>query len=228
MWEWKTNGRNVIPLTSADNTACFISSVWGTFAGDFDWVQIYRQDGYWVIGGNALNGSPSADAFCVSGVSYTDWTGAHNETNTVKEATADGHTCYFTLIGGNWADPDADARLSRGSEKWSLTSRGGIDVRTRCINKQPFLTGYTTLPTPVALYGDLSDPNNNLAINTTSNSRYFCSLTRIKGQLLGFGGWIGTYNQNIGTNRWQWFVGGKPSTFLVWSYPLSGEARCVD
>jgi hypothetical protein len=232
MWRWSHEGVNVVPLSNATTSACFLNSVWGSFASNSDFVEIGQVGPNWVLRGQGGDGSPSADAFCITDAQATP--PAVLPAATVKDgyvmipgATATAHTCFLTRIEGNWLTTSRDVRVEPKGTGWALSTKG-VRAYARCVNRPP-LPIESTWPGSgkITLYGDLSDPNMNTALNRSTTRNYFCSLTRITGVLNGFGnGWIGTFNEPV-SRGWQWYVSGKKNSLAFITYPLSGAARCV-
>jgi len=233
MWTWKTHGANVVPLGNANTTSCFLSSVWGSLKGT-DTVGISKVDGYWVLGGTGSQSSPAADAFCILDAP-TGPTVSVTATNTKKMipgASASAHTCFITRIRGDFASSSKLVSVEQVGTGWSLKAEGGVEATAACTLRPPLpIEAVWSGTGAVTLYGDLSDPNNNKAINTTTNRKYFCSLTRIEGILNNLDGWVGTFNEPAPTGGWQWYLGGKKNAlnlgFTTKTYPLAGSARCV-
>ena len=234
MWTWANNGVNVVPLAPSASSACFINSVWGSLKGN-DWVGIAEVAGNWVLKGTGASSSPAADAYCIldlpSNISITPEVTANDNTGTVRlpGTTAGQHTCFITKVKGDWTTGSnrvvIEQKTSDGS--WWLSARSA-EASARCVRRPPLpIETHWSGSGSLFLYGDLTNPNANRAINSTTFSTYFCSLTRIEGILNNQDGWVGTYNEPLSGGGWQWYVGGKKNGLLFVSYPLAGSARCV-
>jgi hypothetical protein len=231
MWTWANNGVNVVPLASATTSACFLNGVWGSLKGN-DWVGIENVAGFWVLKGTGASSSPAADAYCIldlpSSISITTEMTARDAAVRMTGATATDHTCFLTKIKGDWTSGSNHASVTlKPDNTWWLTVRDA-EASARCVRRPPLpIETHWSGSGSLALFGDLNNPNNNKALNSTTNRSYFCSLTRIEGILNNLDGWVGTFNEPASGGGWQWYLGGKKNGIVTFTFPLAGSARCV-
>ena len=233
MWTWPNNGAALVQLISGSNTACFINAMWGSFQSAGDRLDVFKSGNTWFIGGAHGSGTPSGDAYCMSGVTVSSefsWSGG----GPVSLGSATNQTCYLNRVQGNFANSDAAIRLQIVNNEWQLSGTSGLSAAARCVNRPPM---------PESSINSVTSPGANLqgaaplqlAVNTSTTGEYFCALTSVRGHFRN-NGWVGTLVQESSDGspppRWTWRMasaghGGGSQIFDLFK-PLRATGRCVN
>jgi hypothetical protein len=233
MYTWPTNGVNRVPLISGENNACFINNVWGNFNSFATEVRVtMTSGGQWELSGSSAGtGTPSADAYCIRNVTPTQERSATNGQLVAMGVDPSTHSCFLTKIGGAFDSNGSFVRVVKTATDWVLeVSSGGSPKRgsARCVPKPSVWETTVSGPGAEAQLRGLSSSGNVIdAINLVTNQSFFCSLTKVQGQLTGPDSrWIGTYVKPLSDGTYAWKLGRGPHSG-IFAPALAASARCV-
>jgi hypothetical protein len=183
--------QGAVALGAAQNRACFLTRVGGTFNGADDSVQIVSQGGQWILNGSAgASGFAEARAACTTGQASNEFTWRAGDA-TLQLGDDTTTACFLTGVAGAFQGGGENAGLRRSAGAWLINGdvlQNSIRVSARCLpvsaRSETFGMGFGT-----------SSP---FEIDTAQNGA--CFLTFIGGEFAAEGDLVETEWNGVG---WQ-------------------------